>query len=388
MSRLRILFYVPTQTDAIGIHHELTTRLAACLSGDADVTLATTDGKKVSTAPSDYDIIHIFGCWSNSACQLAGKAHTGLTPYILTPLGMLQPWENERHRKTLLFKWQHTLTTRAAAVQVCGQLEQSTFQKLDWNPRVALIKNPVLTSLATFEETATQLLQLYRKVLDTNARILLTSETRELLGKLLQIGIDNAALENDEHRQSVAAALSQLTDEQWRRTLIYASDERLSAILKTSLQRLGIGKPTLDITSLNRFKPISNYADGHLRGDTLLSRNLLLRNKVKEVFAEHDATGQGVCLQLLNLQYELAHRTAPLLHLTDLYRTMRFTNMDEDAVADMAKQLDVLDFSERLMAVMHDFLGLTEGFMPFDSRYDKHTKRLYSALTKFEIYPQ
>lgn len=388
MSRLRILLYVPAQTDAVGIHHELTTRLAECLSGSVDASLATSNDKKVSTAPADYDLIHIFGCWSNSACQLAGKAYTQRTPYVLTPLGMLQPWENERHRQTPLFKRQHLLTARAAAVQVCGQLEQTTFQKLDWNPRIALIKNPVLTSLTTFEQTAAQLLQLYRMVLDSNVRILLNADTQQLLGLLLQMGIDEAALEDEAHRQTVAAALTQLNDEQWRRMVIYASDEKLSAILSTAMQRLGVVKPMPDVAAISRFKTKSSYTEGHLSGDALLSRNLLLRNKVKEVFAEHAKTEKSVCLQLLNLHYELSRHTAPLLHLTDLYRTMRFTDMDEDAVSDMAKALDIFDFGERLMAVMHQLLGLTEGFMPFNSRDDRQTKRLSTALTKFGVYPQ
>lgn len=388
MSRLRILFYVPAQTDAVGIHHELTTRLAECLNGSVDVSIATSSDKKVSTQPADYDLIHIFGCWSISACQLAGKAYAQRTPYVLTPLGTLQPWENERHRRTLLYKHQHILTNRASAVHVCGQLEQTTFQKLEWNHRIALIKNPVLTSLSTFEDTAALLLRLYRKVIDSNARILINHDTQQLLGMLLQIGLDEMALNDANHRKEVAESLSQLSDEQWRRTLIYAAEERVTDILFTALQRLGIDRPSIDIASVDRFESKIAYTKGNLRSDVLLSRNLLLRNKVKDVFTEHGKTEQGVCLQLLNFHYELSRHTAPLLHLANIYHTMRYTDMDEDDVSNMTKELDISDFGEHLMAILNDFLGLTEGFMPFSIRDDRQSQRLSTAITKFGVYPQ
>lgn len=387
MNRLRILFYVPSQTFADPNHKELTERLAQCLSDRIDVQLVVSTDKKTSTAPADYDLIHIFGCWSISACQLARKAYVQHTPYLLTPLGALQPWEGERHRRTPLYKRQRIVTEKAAAVQVCGQLEQTTFLKLNWNQRVALIKNPVLTSLTTFEEAANQLLLLYRKVLDSYARVILDDSTRQLIGNLLQVGLDDEALDDADRRQALIAVLSSLSDEEWRRISLYASEEGISLIIEAAVKRLGLDKPMVDVTQIDRFKGSTTYSTNNLRGDILLSRNLLLRNKVKETFAEHGATEQSVSLQLLNLHYELSHHAAPLLHLANLYHTMRYTDMDEDMIRDMARDLDILDFAERLMAVMHHFLGLTEGFMPFNSRNDKQARQLTTALTKFGVYP-
>ena len=97
MNRLRILFYVPSQTFADPNHKELTERLAQCLSDRIDVQLVVSTDKKTSTAPADYDLIHI------SACQLARKAYVQHTPYLLTPLGRFSPGREsvtDAHRST------------------------------------------------------------------------------------------------------------------------------------------------------------------------------------------------------------------------------------------------------------------------------------------------
>lgn len=89
---------------------------------------------------------------------------------------------------------------------------------------------------------------------------------------------------------------------------------------------------------------------------------------------------------MLNLRYEISHHTAPLRHLVELYMTMRFTDMDEDLVKDMTKELDMKDFTQSLMAVMVDLLGLAEGFMPVNPKYGHSTKQLSTAITKFQVY--
>lgn len=203
----------------------------------------------------------------------------------------------------------------------------------------------------------------------------------------MQVGLDDEALDDADRRQALIAVLSSLSDEEWRRISLYASEEGISLIIEAAVKRLGLDKPMVDVTQIDRFKGSTTYSTNNLRGDILLSRNLLLRNKVKETFAEHGATEQSVSLQLLNLHYELSHHAAPLLHLANLYHTMRYTDMDEDMIRDMARDLDILDFAERLMAVMHHFLGLTEGFMPFNSRDDKQARQLTAAFTKFDMYP-
>lgn len=383
---LRLLFFVPAHTDAVGIHHELTTRLAEGLSPYAEVRLVTSSERGTAVKVTDYNLVHFFGCWSRSACTLARKAYTGHVPYVVTPLGGLQPWEMKQHGRSPLVKQQQRLVRHAIAVHVCGKLEMRTFAKLGWNSRTCMIKNPVLTSQTSFEQTAKSLMQLYRKVFDSCARLLLTDGTRRAIGWLMQMGLDAHAFDSQAHVAEVSEVLRAFTDEEWRRVAIYAADEHIDGLLRKALDGLHVAYPATDVAAIDRYDTRRGYADGPLKADGLLSRNILLRNKLKEISPEYGAVDRKVCQALLNLHYETVRHTAPLLHLGDLYSMFRFTDMDEDAVRDMVRQLGMDDFAATVTEAMSRFLGLTEGFMPFRQGKAKEASRLLDALTKFGTY--
>lgn len=386
-NQVKVLFFVPAHVDAIDIHHELTTRLAHCLTDSVEVRIATSAEKNIADSLTDYNILHIFGCWSNSARMLADKAYRKRVPYIITPLGMLQPWEMEKHSNKLSQRHQHRLTMRASAINVCGKLENETFTRLGWNNKVTLIKNPVLTSQTTFEEVGNEFLHLYRKVLDSNARVILGKDVQKAIGQLLQLGVDEQGFIYKNSKNELVKLLDTLSHDDWRYMFIYAYDEKVIEPISHALELLQYEYPRTDVESVDRFPMKTNYEDGPLKNDVLLSRNILLRNKVKETFANRGKAEQEVCLRILNLHYELNRHSAPLRHIADLYLDMRLTKMDEDMVCDMAKELDITEFSERLMAVMSDLLGLTEGFMPFNPKEGKSTRAIIKALTKYGQYP-
>ena len=382
----RILFFVPNHINAIGIHQELIAHLKDCLSSEVFVNMITSDAKKENIQLSDYDIIHFFGCWGNSAYKLAGKAYKHNIPYLLTPLGALQPWEMAQHRKSMRFNKQHQLTSKASAVHVCGKLEQETFTRLAWNKRQELIKNPVLTSQISFEETAQQLINLYQKILDSNARLLLNETAQQMIGALLQLGVNKNVLLKHEHIAKLQQTFETLTDNDWRQIFIYADEERITIPLTEGIRRLQKDVPEVNTDSINRFESDIEYPSGDLKADALLSKNLLLRNKVKDAFANRGSDERTLCLLILNLNHELSRHKAPLLHLVNLYEYIRFSNLDEDMVKNMVSDLGLNDFAGRLMSVMQNFLGLTEGFMPFNLVNDKNVKLLWTELTKFGTY--
>ena len=382
----RILFFVPNHINAIGIHQELIARLKECLSSEVFVNMITSDAKKENIQLSDYDIIHFFGRWSNSAYKLAGKAYKHNIPYLLTPLGALQPWEMAQHRKSMRFNKQHQLTSKASAVHVCGKLEQETFTRLAWNKRQELIKNPVLTSQISFEETAERLINLYQKILDSNARLLLNETAQQMIGALLQLGVNKNVLLKHEHIAKLQQTFETLTDNDWRQIFIYADEERITIPLTEGIRRLQKDVPEVNTDSINRFESDIEYPSGDLKADALLSKNLLLRNKVKDAFANRGSDERTLCLLILNLNHELSRHKAPLLHLVNLYEYIRFSNLDEDMVKNMVSDLGLNDFAGRLMSVMQNFLGLTEGFMPFNLVNDKNVKLLWTELTKFGTY--
>ncbi|MGN1254053.1 MAG: glycosyltransferase [Prevotella sp.] len=391
---LKILLFVPHTVDAVCINHALVEGLAGSFSKNfpeaVDVQVVA-GGHHAVEQLSDYDIIHFFGCWSREACQLSGRAYQHGIPYILTPLAGLQPWETERHQRSVLFQRQRHLVQHAAVVHVCGKLEHETFTALGWNKRVAVVKNPVLTSQITFASAAAQLVALYRKVIDSNTQLCLHAQTQELLGTLLQTGVDpHASSLNTDLRKGGAATIAQhitaFKAEDWRRILLYADQEHVSAQLMQAFDAFQVPYPSLKTQEIDRFEGKAKYAEGPLLTNALLSKNLLLKNKLKDVFANNGQAEQQLCLALLNLHYELQRHTMPLSHLMDLYQLVRFSDVDEDALRDMIRRLGIEDFAARLTSILSSFLSLPEGFWIFEPRDGAKTKRLYTAMTKFGQY--
>ena len=392
---LKVLLFVPHAVDAVCINHNLVAGLAESfsksLSKEVDAQVVSGTGHHAVEQISDYDIIHIFGCWSREACQLSKRAYMHGIPYVLTPLGGLQPWETERHQHSIFFQRQRHLVEHAAVVHVCGKLEHETFISLGWNKRVAVVKNPVLTSQITFASAASQIVALYRKIIDSNVQLFIQSKAQELIGTLLQTGIDPhvSSLNPDLKKngvETVVQRVSAFKGEDWRRILLYADQEHVSGLLQQAFDAIQVQYPSLNAQEIDRFENKAKYAEGSLVTNTLLSKNLLLKNKVKDVFANNGSAEQQLCLGLLNLHYELQHHSMPLSHLMDLYQLARFSDVDEDAVRDMTGRLGVDDFASRLTSVLSTFLGLPEGFWIFEPKEGAKTKRLFIAMTKFGQY--
>lgn len=392
---LKILLFVPHAVDAVNINHDLVEGLAGSFSKNSpeevNVQVVVGTGHHAGEQLGDFDIIHFFGCWSREACQLSKRAYLRGIPYVLTPLGALQPWEMENHRHSVLLRHQHHFVQHAAVVHVCGKLEYETFTALGWNKRVTVVKNPVLTSQITFASAAAQIVTLYRKVIDSNTQLCLHSQVRELLGTLLQTGIDPHAVSLNPALQEngvgdIIQKIAAFQPEDWRRLLLYADQEQISGLLLQAFDALQVTCPSINIGEIDRFPKKSKYAEGPLVTDALLSKNLLLKNKVKDVFANNGKAEQQWCLALLNLHYELQRHSMPLSHLTDIYRLARFSDVDEDLVRDMIGRLGIEDFVLRLTAILSSFLGLPEGFWIFKPKKGAKTKRLLTEMTKFGQY--
>ncbi len=388
---LKVLLFVPRHVDAVAINHDLVSRLATSYPEGIDVQYYVSGENHQTFQLEDFDLIHFFGCWSHAACIMASRAYSHGVPYIVTPLGGLQPWETSKRKHTILLRRQRQLVERAAAIHVCGKLEHDTFVKLGWNKRVATVKNPVLTSQISFDEAAILIERLYRKVIDSNCQLCLKPEIQGIIGTLLQIGTDSHAMglnrvfQEDSIGQFVNK-FTQLSAEDWRRLLIYSYQEHITDHVLQAFDALEIAHPALDISNIDRFEPLSRYMEGKLVTESLLSKNILLKNKVKEVFENNGKAECQMCLALLNIHYELNHHTLPLSHFVDLYSLTRFSDVDEDLVRDMVARLNIEDFAARLTSAMSTILGLPDGFWIFKPKDGKKTKNIIKAMTKFGLY--
>lgn len=382
---------MPHHIDAVAIDHDLVNGLAKSYPKDVDVQLFVSGENHQNLQFGEYDIIHFFGSWSHASCALASKAYSHGVPYIVTPLGGLQPWETSKRKHTILLRRQRQQVEHAAAIQVCGKLEHDNFVSLGWNRRLAVVKNPVLTSQITFDEAAGQIESLYRKVIDSNCQLCLNSDVKDIMGTLLQIGTDPNAVNlnpnfQEKSKEEFISQFARLSPEDWRRLLIYSDQEHITDNVVQALESLKVNYPVLDISKVSRFEPKSRYLDGKLKADTLLSKNILLKNKVKDVFENNGVNECHLCLALLNIHYEFNHHILPLSHFVDLYSMTRFRDVDEDMVREMAARLNIEEFASRLTSAMSTFLGLPDGFWIFKPKNGKKTRKIIKEITKFGLY--
>ncbi|MGI6231408.1 MAG: hypothetical protein ACOYJF_00975 [Prevotella sp.] len=378
----RILLYNALGNHLSEAYEEFVSMLADQLRLHYEVTVASSMHDVPLKELSSFSIVHILGCWKSSAASLLLKADERNVLSVFSPLGGLQPWRIKRHSGIFSVSRKRQMTQRASAVHLCGKLERKTFEQLGWNRRTATIKNPVFTGEITPGEMAAQMMALYRKVVDSNARRVLSAEARTILGALLQVGVDDFVLRDKKHCDEVKKEAQQLTGEDWRMICIYAFDEMVGDELRLGLNRLHLEPPLVDVGSLDRFTSKSRYPEGPLKSDALMSHNILMKGKLHDYVSEDEVNELKLCVQMANLRYEAERHRAPLRHLLDIYCTLRFCDTDEVRVVEILKMVNLDNFAARLMAVLQKVLGLTEGFMPLNPKDDSHAGRLLRILTK------
>lgn len=380
---MKILLFLAPETARIDIHHQLVDQLAEKLKTRHQVLMGHQPGDEVCHDLNDYDVVHVFGSWSRSAANVLFHAERLNIPSVFTPLGGLQPWVMKKHNRDLAFRQQRHMTHTATAIHLCGKLEKETFEQLGWNHRVVVIKNPVLTSLVSIDEVTVALERLYQKVIDSFARRRLLSLEEQVIGQLIQVGADTTILHNHDYCDQLKSVVLKIDDKAWRRIFIYCQDEQVLNMLCQGLANLRLAVPEIDAEEIERFRLGTKYVQGTLNHETLLSKSVLQKNKLNDLIQENENTERKLTIQLANLKYELEHKQAPLLHLVDVYRSLRFDDVDEVRIAEIFHYFGIEKFASRLMQVEADVLHLTEGFMPLPPTNDKETKRMRREITKF-----
>ena len=378
--------FISPKVDAQNVNHELTTRLAHTLQDVADVDLKTSWSEMDSEALKAYHIIHIFGCWNLPSARLLNKAHHLHIPTVYSPMGGLQPWVIRQHRTHYDYSLQRQVIQKASAIHLCSNLESEKFGTLGWNSRTALIKNPILTSLITFEQMAAMMLSLYEKVLNTHARLLLSDHSCEAIGHLMELGVDRDVLFDQKHCEAMRQNLVLLDTTDWQRIFLYAADEGITEVLKKGLDRIQFVAPEVVIEQIDRFSSTHHYVEGDLKDSELCYPHPSTIDKLNELLKPQESQERAVCTQLINLKQEMGRGEAPMLHLANIYCSFRFTEMDEDRLCDVVREMGLSDFAERLMAVLSDVMRLSEGFQPFKTRDDRGYQDMKTDITKFNTW--
>lgn len=327
---------------------------------DAENESATTVQEALqSLRDRHYDLLHIHGCWLYAANRIARRALQLGTRVVVTPHGQQEPWImkqrywKEKLPKQLLF--QRSLIHKAYAVIVQGKMEEECLRKLDWNRRIVIIRNSLITNTTTAQEMARQQAQVYRKIMDSNTWELMTDSTKRTLRQLLKVGVTG------DERWLGESYVTISDNNQWRMLYCYVHQEQVSETVRRGLQVLRIDAPDFDIQQMPSFKP-----DGYEPSKT-----------IEEAIGMQYATENDRLMSTFRHLRRLAlHKRLTLSHLVELDKELRNHDTAEDQLCDALKERHLYKFARRIMQLTYDLTGLDEGHMPMPPLEDRLTRHM------------
>lgn len=390
---MRILHFLPATEKSVDFTNLYLSTLVGFMQKKTEVMVIRSDGGSIS----DYrkqakafnpHILHIHTCWELPSAKMAKWAHSSNIPVVLSPHGMLEPWIVEKkylHEKLpKLLLYQHETICNADAIVVTGEMEQRSMETLSWNEhikskrpwneRLCLVKNAVITNAISDEQMTDEILRLYRKVLDSNAWMLMTPDDRLAEDGLLRAGLARTPASNtltEEQRNLIG----HLNEESWRRILIHADEEDVLPIVRrgaalidrnaSSAESMGdfnAQPPSIDVEAVDRFAPRCPKSRGPIETSELNDSSM--KQKFKELEQEYGENAElDMCRMTANLRQETRKGTLSRRHLAETYERLRYEDFDEERLARMLRQAELDDFTVKLQQTLSQMLGLTEGFM-------------------------
>ncbi|MBQ7514154.1 MAG: hypothetical protein IJS95_07165 [Prevotella sp.] len=324
-------------------------------------TNRATEGKNAITLlkSGTYDLIHLHGCWRNSSRTVVNTALKYGTRLIITPHGELQPWVQQQNQwKEKMPKriaYQQRIVEKAYAVIIQGKMEEECMVRLGWNPRCVIIRNSVITRSITPKEMAAQTYALYRKVMDSNPLELMNDDQQAMLKDIITVGITG------DPQWLTSQHLMTLENEEWRRMLCYVEQEHISDTFKRGVRTLRLEPADIQIDPSQCFVPPGYEVPSTIEqviGNQWVSENDRLVASFK------------------HLKKLTSAKKLSILHLVELDKELRQHPCEEDKLCEALHEHGLYRLATRLMQLMSDKTGLTEGFMPMPPLNDRTTKRM------------
>ena len=361
---MRVLHFYPAEDPMIGQHVSL---LQEGMGLEAENHLAgNSDDARTLLQGSHYDILHLHGCWRNASRSIVNLALRKRCRLIVTPHGQLEPWmQEENYWKEKLPKrvlYQQAIIRQAYAIIIQGSMEQECMEHLAWNKRLVTIRNCVITNSITKTDMARQTFKLYQKVMDTNTLELLSPEMRQQLKTIIMAGITGDIRWIP---QSAISTLSPAPSFPWRELLLYAHHEQITDTIMRGLRVLSLESPDVDVEHIDHFWP-DGYEEVQLIGTTIGNQ-----------FASEN---ERLLASFRVVRKLISNRQFSIKHLIELDRELRQYSCEEEKLGETLKEHQLWKLACRVMQLMYDYTGLTEGFMPVERMEDYKTRHLRKQI--------
>lgn len=221
-----------------------------------------------------------------------------------------------------------------------SRMEANTIDK----PRTEILRNPIITKTATFEETANRMVDIYRKVMDSDVLPLMDDDTITAMKLMLR-----AAIFGD--RRWVADQTMSATID-WRKLMIYTYYEQVDDYLRQGAQIMGLEVPPYEVQAKTAYLPDTYH---RLSNDIDCSVMKLLERIQK---------GEVTMLRLVQLCIALLQE-----------------DLDEEKLLQELDSGKFIPLFTSVLQILKEQFLLSEGFWPCMPADNHLTRHLRTQLT-------
>lgn len=336
-------------------------------------------------------IAHIHGCASLVSWLFMRQCERCGIPVVITLSKGFEPWHIRHyywlHRLPKLLMFQCSMILRACAIHALNQQEHDDLLRLTWHPafksrtpwnsNIAVVQNFNTAHSVTVESMASSMAQLYMKVADSNPFMLMGDSDKRCEDVLLRIGNmpDGQSVALTDEEMNLLSALNNIA---MRRIMLHATDEGIYKYVIIGALRSKVRIPALNPVSVERFRSyyrphVTDSEENEFDAERIDSNMSLTQ-------VERD-----VCKQIMLVCRKYRRKTLRRADLATLYRILRYNDYDEVALCHALRRLHVSKRAARLLRLLSERYGLTEGFMPMPSLNDRGTARIRRRLNRFGV---
>lgn len=333
------------------------------------------------------DVVHIHAEFGMSAYILFKQCRRLHIPVVISTDRRLEPWHaatlRQKLSRTVLITMKRSMLTDSMVLHAACQQEYDNLnvsggyplRRKPLNVRTVRIDAFTIVGTTTTEVMLSSMITLYRKAVDTSPFHRMNNDELSAEDWLIFKGATSGHIDvSADDRMDI---LSCLDGKAWHRIFLHAGDEGVTGWLLAGIKSLGLDVKVVDPTSVSRFslrRPVSASVSGRIK-------RFMRRLK------SYGLSGNeyNVCAAIISTAVKCRYVCVRRSDFVSLYQTLRFSNYDENSVACVMARLGLSRQAARLLCILGERYGLTEGFMFTTPLDDKGTETLRKKLFKSEI---
>lgn len=349
---------------------------------------------------ADIDVVHIHSLASFWGRMVFIWSQKMRLPVVVSTYKYFMEWNFSNRHTRKIFSFIGgigRMLDNATAIHVVNEQEKSKMSSLSVFPKPKigerLREKTVCVPYAKTSDAdtgspdvATRMYSLYRKAIDSKPFWMMTPDDRRIEANMLQLG--SAADDAEKYGLVVSDGFAALVDEarnlppeRLRRIVLHCSDQGVLHLFVLAMRTRQADYNTFDVAEVQRFvKPQKIEFLETTRAWIRVSRT----KQMLESYPQY-ATEKKICIMLLNIRHLLTERKLSLKNLYDFYNVLRFEDCDEFILENMLDEIGMQGFSARIFYIMHEKMNLSEGFLPFEMKDDRETRRILNKLFKSNV---